>query len=108
MSAAVFEGLPDAFAETFGEAVIYTPADSGVALLINAIWIEEPVTAFDGLASVGADDVNVTLHVRSADVPQPAAGDCVERVATGKTGRVVSPIRPDGMGMIALTLEAAT
>lgn len=107
MIAVVFDGLPDVFAGAFGEDVIYTPASTGVARLITCIWIEEPVSAFDGLASVGADDVNVTVHVRSADVPQLSAGDWVQRIANGKTGRVVSPIRPDGMGMIAVTLEAA-
>ncbi|MBX6427140.1 MAG: hypothetical protein IRZ09_14590 [Variibacter sp.] len=101
----LFDGLPDAFVETFGEEVVYTPAATGVAATITAIWMEEPVAvALEGEA--GGDDVAVTLHLRAADVPAPAEGDRAQRVATGRTMRVVPPIRPDGQGMIVCTLEA--
>lgn len=85
-----------------GEPVIYTPA-GGTPVEIEAIWIEGAVSAtFD---DVGTDARAADLHVRAADVPAPREGDIAQRVATGKTMRVVTPIRPDDQGMIAVALE---
>lgn len=95
------DGLPDIFAETFGEPVVYTPIN-GDPVEIEAIWIETATSVvFD---EADADGVQVELHVRAADIAEPREGDTVERVANGKTMKVVPPIRPDDQGMIGLTL----
>jgi hypothetical protein len=99
----VFDGLPDIFADTFGESVIYTPLASGVPATITAIWLETPLDI--ALTGADGDAINTDLHVRATDVAAPAEGDTAQRVSNGKLCRVVPPIRPDGNGMIALALE---
>jgi hypothetical protein len=99
----LIDGLPDIFTGTFGEPVVYTPAgEDAEPLQITAIWIESHVP--DVLGEVASDSLRVELHLRRADVPSPAEGDLVQRVETGRTMKVVPPIRPDDQGMIAVTL----
>jgi hypothetical protein len=102
----VFDGLADIFAATLGEPVVYTPVVTGVPATITAIWLERPLDVVMRGES-GTDDISTELHVRAVDVPAPKEGDTVVRSGTGKTARVVAPIRPDDKGMIACTLELA-
>lgn len=92
----VFDGLPDVFARSFGETVLYNGGE------IVGIWIQVPI--LDSLSSGPEVATNRTeLHVRSSDFPtEPAEGDTVVR--GGVTYRVDAPPQPDGKGMIALTL----
>lgn len=101
MPAAVFDGMPDAFIQAFGEPVTYTPA-SGAPKLIESIWTEtsDDVVIGDHAAS---DTARTTLSVRAEDVT-PAEGDTATRVADGKTMTVTTPIQPDGKGMIRCNL----
>lgn len=105
----VFDGLDAIFTapDVFGEPVVYTPKATGVPLgadgTITAVWIEAPGFVVQGEA--GTDTIEMTLHV-SAAIVTPVEGDTVQRVKTGKTCGVVTPIRPDGQGMIAAALEA--
>lgn len=99
----LFDGIADVFAETFGEEIVYTPAATGVARRITAIWIEDPLDPVIG-GGVAVDDVMPTLHVRASDIPAPREGDLAQRVKTGETLEIVPPIRPDRKGMIACSL----
>lgn len=102
----VFDGMDQEFVDVFGEPVVYTPKATNVPLgadgKISAIWIERPGLAVAGEADT--DVAEVTLHVQ-ASVVVPVEGDTAQRVKTGRTCRVVPPIRPDGQGMIACALE---
>jgi hypothetical protein len=104
----VFDGLDNVFVAAFGEPVVYTPQSTGVPLgpdgTISAIWIDVPGFAVHGEADT--DTTEITLHLRAADVAAPAEGDTARRVKDGRTCKVVPPIRPDGKGMIAVSLEA--
>jgi hypothetical protein len=104
----VFDGLADVFADTFGEPVSYTPIATGVPIgtgsppAIQAIWLEDAVDA--QFADADTDAIRPQLHVRAADVPVPVEGDLAVRVKTGKSCKVVPPIRPDDKGMIVCGL----
>lgn len=102
----LFDGLPDIFTDSdvgFGESVVYTP-QSGTAGAISAIWTERPVTP-DMAEFVKGDAIRMTVDVRAEDVPNLAEGDLFEREETGVVGRAVPPFRPDGEGMVTVTLE---
>lgn len=105
MANAIFDGLPELFVETFGErdGVIYTPIATGVPLddPLDAILIDDPLDVVIG-EQVGGDDVRKTLHMRTADVAEPAEGDLAE--IDGVTWTVVPPFKPDGKGMVSVTL----
>lgn len=101
----VFDGLPDIFAETFGEAVEYTPLDTGVAKVIRAIWWQTSLTV--GFEGAGVDASKTELSVRAADVASPREGDIAKRLSDGKIMTLSTPILPDGKGMIVCNLAAA-
>lgn len=101
----LFDDMPDIFTDAdtgFGETITYVSSETGRKKTINAIWIEHPV--MQGL-DPKADAASITLEVRAADIPNPVEGDEITRVATKLTMKVVPPIRPDGNGMISLTLS---
>lgn len=94
-----FDGLPDIFADAFGEPVTYQGRS------IVAIWIDPALVASMPFG-VGVVTSRTELHVRAADfeVP-PTEGDApIVRLKDGSTWRVDGPPQPDGKGMIALTL----
>ncbi len=93
----VFEGLPDIFASTFGESLLYNGSE------IVGIWIDPPALVSLPLG-VPVATTRTELHVRASDFPmvQPAEGDTVVRA--GVIYRVDGPPQPDGKGMIVLTL----
>lgn len=97
----VFDGLPDIFTEALGVSVVYTP-QGGSPVTIDAISVERSIEVqlADGPA---VDDRRHVLHVRAADIAEPREGDQV--TIDGDTFKVVPPIRPDGKGMIAITLS---
>lgn len=105
MPAAVFDGLADIFTDpnVFGEAVDYTPAETGVARRINAIWTERSGDVVLGGENVATDAATSTLGVRVADVV-PAEDDVAVRVADGKRMLISTPILPDGKGMTLCNL----
>lgn len=104
----VFDGLDAIFSaeDVFGEPVVYVPKATGLPLgvtgTILAIWVERPVFAIAGEADTDATEVR--LHVPAATVT-PVEGDTAQRVKTGRRCRVVTPIQPDGQGMVAAALE---
>jgi hypothetical protein len=102
----VFAGLDAIFADTFGEDVVYTPKATGIPLgvggKIAAIWIEQPLIV--ATENADTDATGIELHVQ-AWVVTPVEGDTVQRVKTGRTCRVVTPIQPDDKGMISVALE---
>ncbi len=100
----VFDGLPDIFIETFGEPVSYTPA-GGDPVAISAIWTQEPIEVLLG-DNIAVDAGKTQMSVRAVDVT-PREGDSVTRIADNTTMTVVTPIRPDGKGMIVCDLTRA-
>lgn len=104
----VFDGLAEIFTapDVFGEPVVYVPKANGVPLgdegTVQAVWVERPGFAIQGEADT--DVTEATLHIAEAIIV-PVEGDTVQRVKTGKTCRVVTPIHPDGQGMISAALE---
>jgi hypothetical protein len=101
----VFDGLADLFTDTFGEAVDYTPAATGVPVRINAIWWEssldvplDPGIAFDAKKT--------ELSLRAADIANPKEGDSAKRISDGKVMKITTPILPDGKGIIRCNLGA--
>lgn len=108
MASAVFDGIADVFTDpsVFGEAVIYTPLATGLAVgatgTINAIWIERSLDVVVG--AVGTDAISSSLSVRVADVAAPCENDVAVRVKDGKRMRVSTPILPDGKGLIVCNL----
>lgn len=104
----LFDGLPDIFTDPdvgFGESVVYTPASSPTSPeTINAVWTERAASPELG-EFLKADAIILTVGVRSDDVPDLAEGDLFERDATGVVGKAVPPFKPDGEGMITVTLE---
>lgn len=101
----VFDGMPDIFADTFGEAVEYTP-QGGASKVIRAIWWETSLS-IDGLDGAGADASKTELSVRASDVADPREGDMVKRLSDGKSMVLTTPILPDGKGMIVCNLGAS-
>lgn len=106
----IFEELDVAgtFADHLGEReeILYTPLVGAPVTLAagRAIFLEEPVSIIHGDGGAATDSQHKELHLLAADVASPAEGDRV--VVRGVTYRVVPPIRPDGKGMIAVTLAA--
>lgn len=98
----IYDGLPDIFTESLGESVVYTPLATGIPAAITAIWDEQPIQV--PFNEVPTGDSRVELHVRAQDIPSPTEGDLVFRPAKNVTRRVVSPISPDGKGMISVAL----
>lgn len=99
----VFDGLPDIFADTFGEAVDYTPAGAQDPVRITAIWWE--TTATIGLADgISEDTPRTELSMRASEIAAPKEGDTAKRIADGKIMMVTTPILPDGKGMIVCAL----
>lgn len=101
----LFDGLPELFTETFGQAVVYTPLN-GTAKTVQAIHFADAVDVELGNGGPPADGVRRRLELRIADVPLPAEGDTA--VIDGVTYKVVPPIAPDGQGMVSVFLEATT
>lgn len=99
----VFDGLPDIFTGTFGEAVEYTSMPSGAKKVITAIWwqvsLDIPLDP-----GIEVDALKTELSVRAADVADPQEGDIVKRLSDGKIMTLSTPIRPDGKGMIVCNL----
>lgn len=103
MASDIFDDLPDAFIEAFGEPVIYTPA-GGTPVPLQAIWNDGSLTSplgFDPAADTG----KTRLSVRAADLT-PAEGDTAQRLADGKVMNVAPPILPDGKGMVSCELTS--
>jgi hypothetical protein len=105
MAQALFDGMADVFAGTFGEDIEYKSLGSDEVKTIQGIWLERTLgSAVDGEG--GAIDIRETeLHVRLSEVPNPQEGDLARRVSSGVTAKIVPPFRPDDKGMIALPLE---
>jgi len=105
----LFDGFPDLFTDPdvgFGEPVVYTPAGAPTsAVTINAIWTEHPITDGPDFGAVRADVIDLRVDARVVDVPDLAEGDLFERVSSGVVGKAVPPLRPDGAGMVMVTLE---
>ena len=104
----IFEHLDVAgtFAEHLGEreVIVYTRLGGAPITLEagRAIFFEEPVTIVHDDGSASTDNAQKELHLQAADIPAPAEGDTV--LVRGITYKVVPPIRPDGKGMIAVSL----
>lgn len=98
----VFDGLPDIFVDVFGDDIPITYNGVG----IKGIWVDPSVT-LSIEASVGFVATQPELHVQASDFPtvQPKEGDSVVR--GGIAYRVDGPPRPDGKGMIVLTMGKA-
>ncbi|WP_439611502.1 head-tail joining protein [Reyranella sp.] len=97
----LFDGMAEIFRDTFGEAVIYTPAGAA-PLAIEAIYFETPLTIAHDDGGAPVDSQAKELHVAAADVAAPREGD--RATVRGVTYKVVPPFRPDGQGMIAVSL----
>jgi len=100
MVAAIFQGLPDIFTKALGEDVIYTPV-GGETMTIRAIPVLTPVETLQS-STAPTDDVQKVVHVREVDAGQSPEGASI--VLDGVDYLVVTPIQPDGKGMIMLTL----
>jgi hypothetical protein len=101
----LFDDMPYIFTDPetgFGEPVKYVSSQTGRKKTINAIWIEGPV--IQGM-DPRADAAAIRIEVREDDISNPAEGDEVTRTATKVTMKVVPPIKPDGNGMVSLTLS---
>ena len=92
-----FDGLPDIFIGTFGQAVTLLPA-GGQPVEATGIYQARSVDAL-GVVQPGA-----TLHLRDGDAAAISDGDLVQ-IGDGWFKARVS--EPDGKGMTPFTLEAS-
>jgi hypothetical protein len=98
----VFDGVAEIFIDVFGEAVVYTPAATGIPKTIRAAWLETALSA--NIGDVAADVRKTELSVLAAVVADPKEGDQARREKDGKTMKVTTPIQPDGQGIIVCNL----
>jgi len=98
----VFDGMADIFADTFGEAVDYTPLATSITKRITAIWWEAPLSITIG--DVAVEGGKTQLSLRAADISVPAEGDTARRISDGKLMTVTTPIDADGKGIIVCNL----
>lgn len=103
----LFDDMPEVFADTFGEDIVFTPIATGIAATVQGIWSDKPV--IDGMESRSTGRA-IRLDLRLAELGDvdPVEGDKVTRVATGETGTVAPPIMPDGFGMVSVVIERVT
>ncbi|MGR3495215.1 head-tail joining protein [Citreimonas sp.] len=90
-----FDGLPDIFIGTFGQAVTLVDGD-GVFHETRGIYRNQSIDA------LGMTQPVAVLHVTTSDAAKVADGDAIQIGDAWFTARVEEP---DGKGMVPIRLE---
>ena len=89
-----------------GQTVTYTPASTGIAQTLRAIYDRRSVL-LNAFGDVGVREQMCEVQYRAADfVPAPIVGDVV--TIGGQTFRVAQPPQPDGQGGAIITISVGT
>lgn len=91
----VFDGLPDIFVGTFGQAVILHPA-AGDPVSVQGVFNPRSVD------ELGVTQPGAVLHLKSSDAAIISNGSHVQVDGEWYFARVE---RPDGKGMVPVRLE---
>lgn len=93
----IFDGLPDIFLGTFGQAVSIYPTDEQV-IETTGIFRNQAVD------DLGVIQPGATLHLRASDATTMQDGDYIQ---IGDAWFRARPQSPDGKGMVPVHLEAS-
>lgn len=97
----VFDGMDAIFAETFGDAGVYTP-------MIGASLTVYPILEEAGETLISSGEVDVVSRTPYADFRESQMFAALEDevlVARGKTWKLIGGPIPDGRGMVRWMLE---
>lgn len=104
LTAQMVQDLDAFFDASTGFAVAASLVLGGGAPVDVAVIFDNPYAETDPVTAVGIATSQPTARVRAADAPGVAEGDTL--TIDGTVYTVISPPRPDGIGVTLLTLAA--